>query len=520
MKRVITGVLAVLLAASSFAQQRLDLSERWLMNERLLDLASTYERSSRFAARSDNYTFLSLFRSPDVPVYCDYMASTEFGESIPASRYVELSKSMEDRSVQISRFKKGPFEYRDGRWHVRLEFDKRIEYEDSLGFVFSTLSPLAGGDYHLALDCVWMRDDEEFRIEKISGDEAPSFRFPRGKFHVVQQKNEIDTRVLYNGQPLTFNDYGFTVLPEGSTFDFDDDDYLLTYDVSPGGGRYDVYSFSVKAKKFRVRPRLSYTFNPLRVSMFQGPSLEDPNNYFKPLSSAVELGADIGYSFSLGRSVKLVPYIGLGLSRSWFSVNSARFSNVAEGSTKDISYIFPTRDDHPYSFSAKEVFSFTDFTVSALASFEINLSRQLTAIAELGAKAYLNISSWDKDKYTISFDDPSQYNLLEDRYLRPNTIGPNFWTLAMVGKLGAEYAVATGTYAFAHIGIEYGAGSVVMYSNDTPGVWFKEGSIYPIVPRTQNGQTEDILVHSFKNSISSIERGLGITAEVGVRLKF
>ncbi len=519
MKRIIVSVSLIFLAVSSFGQ-RISVSERWVMNERLLDLADSYERSSRFSSRSDRYTFLSLFRSPDVPVWCDYMASAEFGEQVPVSRYIEISQDFEDRSVQISNFVKGPVEYRDGRWHARFEFDKRVEYEDSLGFTFSTLSPQAGGDYHMIADCVWDKEEEEFRIENLSGSENASFRFPRGNFHIVQQKNEIDTRVLYDGRPLEFNEYGFTVLPDGGTFGFDDDDYVLTSHTSPGNGRYDIYSFSLKPKKFRVRAGVTYTLNPLDVS-----TVYDTD----PSSSAVEFGVSFGYAFSLGRSFKYVPYFGAGISRSWFSMGTA--SQLGEPS---VSYTFleGTALEREYNIVAKDDFSLMDATISLVpVSFELNLGKAVSVILDAGVKTYLNLSA--SEEYNVTASVPSDFNLqpgfkaYNDTPIGPRDGDPNFWTLSLLARTGVDVNLSSGLFAFLHAGVEYGLGSDTgalrntIYSYDGAVSWLDaQRGIYPVIYRNSGESIQDINYHSFKSSITSIKRGLGITIEAGVRLKF
>lgn len=511
-KYLIITVLA--LSPLLLRAQSLKVSERWLMNERIIDLLESYERFSAFEGRSDSYSYLGLFRSPDVEVWCDYVASDKYGSFIPAKDYVSYSKELEDRSVRISNLKKGEYEYTSGRWRVKVEFDKEVEYEDSLGFTFSTVSPMMGGDFHIAMDCVWFDDDEEFRIEKVTGFENPRMSFPKGQFHIVQRRNEIDSRMLYGGEPLEFNEYGFTIVPEGSEFTFDDDDYVLTQNTSPGSGRYDVCSFSLTPKKWRARGHAGYVFNPLSVNTVYGDRL-------KPLSGAIDLGVDFGRSVSLARSVKLIGYVGLGLSHSFFSMKS---SSIEE----DLSYTYIGR---PYDLSATESFSFDDFTVSLTGALEFNLSKQMTIDVETGVKTYLNLNA--ADHYSVRFTSPEDHNLL-DGYLSPNErpFGadegqPKFWVLALVVKGGADFAIGSGLFATAHAGMELGLGSDngilrnVIYRNPSAGKWYDgENGIYPVVYRNNAGTVEDIKVHSFKNSITSIERGLGAVVELGVKYKF
>ena len=511
-------IIALLLSSLLLRSQTLDVSERWLMNERLMDLVDSYERYSAFEGRSDAYSFLGLFRSPDVEVWCDYVAGEHYGKYIPARQYVEYSKILEDRNVMISRLKKSDYEYTGGRWRTRIEFDKQVEYEDSLGFTFSTRSPLVGGDFHIIIECAWQPDNEEFLIERITGVENPRMSFPKEHFQIVQRKNEIDSRVLYNGEPLDFNEYGFVVLPEGGTYDFDDDDYDLMAFSEPGTPRYDIYSFSVKQKRLRARAHSGFTYNPLKVETVYGDALA-------PSSFAVDFGVDFGISISLGKSFKYVPYVGAGYAHTWFDMSTAMLSDNG-----NVQYTYL---DRYYNLVADERFAFDDVVVAlSPLSFEINMSKKAAFIIDAGVKAYLNLSA--KDGYEINFTSPAEVNLLNG-YLSPNVkpFGPaegepNFWVLSAFGKLGADIGLSKGLFLSVRAGAEYGLGSDtgslrnVLYTNKVTSKYYDSSNgVYPVVYRNNaQGRIEDIKVHSFKNSIKSISRGLAIVGEVGVKFKF
>ena len=71
----------------SLNAQQPEVSQTWLMNERLLDLLNSYERFVSFDQRSDTYAFMALFKSQDAKVYCDYFASPDFGTQVKAADY-------------------------------------------------------------------------------------------------------------------------------------------------------------------------------------------------------------------------------------------------------------------------------------------------------------------------------------------------------------------------------------------------------------------------------------------------
>lgn len=510
MKKILLLTLLLGLPVRGFAQRQPDLSDRWLMNERLIDLVDNYERYSRFEGRSDAYSFLALFRRPDVKVYCDYMASTDFGKDIAVSDYVTLTQQLADRFVQISNLRHGPYEYKDGRWHTVLEFDKRIDYEDEKGYTFSTRFPIAGGDFHLVADCVWVEDDEEFRIESLTGSKNPSSVFPEGKFYIVQRKNEIDNRILSGGKPLEFNDYGFTILGGNPSFEFDDDDYLLTRNTEQGTDRYDILTFSMVPKRFRARARFS--FSPIGAY-----AVTTGTDDIKASSFGVEAGGDIGYALSLAKSTKLAFYTGLGFSVSSISLNA---ENVSYG--YDIT--LPDASGNPYTYlrsyelqKVTEGISLTDIAIPFYASLEQNLGSKLAVVADAGVKIYLSTTAKARPYHITGtvLDGEGQYSTIDQdftRFVAPNQNTLNQFSVSLMAKAGIDYSFATGKYAFIHVGYEHGL--TESYSPEAMRKWFDAKGIYPLVYY----EGTDVAVHSFLSSISY--RRSGLVAELGIRIKF
>ena len=510
MKKVLLLTLFLGISALGFAQRQPEIGERWLMNERLIDLVDNYERFSRFEGRSDSYSFLSLFRRPDVKVFCDYMASTDFGKEISVSDYVTLSQELADRFVQISDIRHGPYEYKDGHWHTMLEFNKRIDYEDEKGYTFSTNFPIAGGDYHIVAECVWMEDNEEFQIESINGRQNPSSSFPEGKFLIVQRKNEIDNRVLSNGKPLVFNDYGFSIQGGNPSFEFDDDDYLLTQNLEQGTDRYDILTFNMVPKRFRARGRLS-------LSPFGAYAVTTASEDVKASSFAVEAGADIGYALSLAKSTKLAIYTGLGFSFSSISLSA---ENISYG--YDITTSGATGEPFTYrrTYDLQKVTEgivLTDIAIPFFASLEHNFGKKLAIVADAGVKIYLNTTASARPYHilgTVLGQEEEAYTIDQDfdRFVAPNQNTLNQFSVSLMAKAGIDYAFATGKYAFIHVGYEHGL--TESYSPEALRKWFDAGGIYPLV--YYNGA--DVAVHSFLSGVS-YRRG-GVVMEAGIRIKF
>lgn len=505
MKKFLFAAGLLFFAAQAYAQ-KLDISDRWLMNDRLLDLIDSYERYSSFENRSDAYSFVALFRSPESKIWCDYIASGAYGNMITAKEYADYSRELEDRSVKISRLKKSDLVFRDGRWRVNLEFDKQVEYEDSLGFTFSTRSSMIGGDSHIVMECVWMPDREEFLIENLRGSLHPSSTFPEGKFHIVEQKNEIDANVRYGRDKLSFNEYGFAIVPEGEEFRMDDDDIVLMQNRKEGTERYDIMSFATKQVRWRARAHAAYA--PMYI-------VGSDDAHIRHSSTGFSFGGEIGYAFLGKRSFKMLAYTGLELT----------FNNIALSLADPVSYSVLAQD---YKITAaSEGISIWDFSIPMFLSFEQNIGRKFCIVADLGLKFNMNLAM-NQQKYSLTYvlnkDTAHPQTQQFDSFINPNKNEINPWGISFFGKAGADYAFMKGKYVYLRAGYELGLypGGGYAYSPAVPTSWYSSGStsqILPLVYRIDDaGKMEQIAVHSFLGSINF--KRSGFILEVGVRFKF
>lgn len=510
-------ILAIVLIPYMLRAQSLEKHESVLMNERLLDLIDDYERYSSFGNKSDASSFLALFFAPNAKVWCDYVSSEYFGRMVNVRDYVEMTKDMEYHSVRISNLSKHDFFYANHDWHTTIEFDKSIDYEDGLGFTFTTRSDMAGGDYHIAMDCVWLPKESVFRIEKISGAVKNQSDFQSGLFRVVKHQESLDSKLLYDGKPLKYNEYGFAVLPNRGEFTINDDDFRLQQEVVPGHGRYDVYSFAADPKLFRVRPRMSFLINPVTVKTVYGSD-------FQPASVGIEAAADFGVALRISDDIKYVPYIGVGIAHSWVDLRSRALLGGHRAAY--------TYNDRYYKFKATETFSFDDFVVSlSPASFEYRFDNGLVAALEAGFKVYTNIVA--TDIYSITFTNPTDAHLIhgfrnvEELPLSTDKGLNHYWIASVFAKGGLDFSFKESSLLFVHLGIENGMGSYsgtfknVIYNNPNPTPWLDdEAGIYPVVYRMNGSTLEDIKDHTFKSSIKSVRRRLSGIIEFGYVYKF
>lgn len=514
-RRLFVLVILLLSAMIMHAQDKeLETRLRWTMNERLLDLADAYENASRFASSSDIYAFSSLFLDPSsATVYCDYFSSKDYGRPILLNDYINYSKSVNNCFVWVSNLRKSDFKYHEGHWYVMLEMDKRISYEDARGFAFRTSPELTGGDIHLGLECLWDEIEEQFKVNRIIGARKQRASLAKGEICLVDGKGLPKEAIFYNGEPLEFNDYGFTILPDDGVFSIDNDNFVLSVNSEQTDSRYNLVKFGLSPNNFRLRTRLSM----MPAGAYSIGHLNELTIGVQNCSFAIDAGADIGYAFRISRATRIAAYTGLGIS----------FSPLSLG-VEDLQYTFRS-----YSYSIDSA-SYGVFLVDAVfplfISFEQNISPRFSIVADIGAKWYQRIS----DYYgTYSLDGSVIREFAEDLedsesvhfggqlpsfFFPRNSIHYAYSFFLMVG---ADYAFASGKYAYLHLGWEHGITSRFIpevvsnwYNND---VVKSEMPVYPLC-YDDDMQLNAPLI-SLLDGIYKSQR-VGFVAEFGIRFKF
>ena len=130
--------------------QSLELRESLIMNEKLQDLVEDYKRLSSFDRLSDASAYMDLFVAPNAKVWCDYMSSEYFGRYVAVRNYVDLAKDFTYCTAKVSNLKQHEISLVNRDWHAIVEFDKIIDYEDGMGFTFSSRPE----ECHFAMDCI------------------------------------------------------------------------------------------------------------------------------------------------------------------------------------------------------------------------------------------------------------------------------------------------------------------------------------------------------------------------------
>ena len=511
-KYFLCSILCVLLVSGVYGEQ-LSNYDRRHMNDKLLEVVLSYENYASFSRPSMQYPFVDLFAFADAPVYCDYIASSNFGKQISVSQYASYStETIRVKFVEVRNLKKGDYRLQGGKYCVTVEFDKCLEYEDELNTYFATTDLIIGGDFHITMECEFNKEEDKFYITSLSGTANKNCTFPTEEFLVVERKNDRDELLKVNGRLLKFNVFDEAYIARDATLLIEDEDVIIKPVTVGSTDRYSKVNYSYRTT--RLRFRLGGSVAP--ISAYR---VTSPVSFTKGKSSLYEASADLGYAFPVGSSTKLAIYTGLGISHSSLdlSVRNVNYNYL-------LSDLSSTTYQRSYQLDAvNEGLSFVVVLIPVYASYEHSVNEKFALSFDAGIKLYLNANT-TVHSYSVNGSVSTVYEgLVKTTQKLPNTINQymipasymrNTYDIAAFGKLGIEYRIKDRQYVYLKAG--YMRGITESY-NSNLNEWFNDSEgIYPFVYSAKSDS--DVAVRSFADCISY--KRSAITLDLGFRMKF
>ena len=512
MRKFLITICLIAVSAVHLNAQWLTNHDRRLMNDKLLEMILSYENYASFSDSYMQFCYLDLFVRSDAKVYCDFVASPEYGKQITADEYAKYaSQVVSVKRVEIKNLRKSDYTRKNGRYTITVEFDKTIEYEDELLTYFDSADPLIG-DYHITMNCVYDSQQGMFLISEITGTSNENCLFPTGKFVIVHKKDERDNLLMVNGQTIKFNAFDDAIVTGEALPVLDDEDVITTHTIVDATERYSKVNYSYK--ETRLRLRASATLAPISAY-----SVTSKVDFQTNKSSAYEAGVGIGYAFPIAAKAKLVINTGLGLSYSTLLLGVA-----------DVRYGYELSDDtgrlytRNYDLSyVSEGMRFTDSVLPFYLTYEQSFKNKIALTADAGIKLYLNTNT-SIDTYSVKgtasmvYDgkttDILQLPAKVSEYMVPASYMRNTYDLAAFAKLGCEYMFKTRKYLFLKIGYLYGL--TESYKSGQNQWYNADEGIYPFVYSSKS--VSDVAVRSFADCISY--RRSALTFDLGFRMKF
>lgn len=492
--------------------QQLTNAERRRMNDRLLQCIISYENYASFTQSYMKYSFLDLFADEDSPVYCDYIASEKFGQQVKVSEYASYSSdSIHVNFVEISNVRKDDYTYRRGRYVVRVEFDKSIDYEDEIYTYFTTGDKSIGGSFHIVMNCEYDPAEERFFITSIEGSENEQCTFPQGKFIIVRRKSDRDDQLVIGGQAIAFNSFNDSYI-KGDTYPTIPDEDIISIPAVVGSTkRYDRVEYSYK----QTRARFKFGVSAAPLSAYK---LTSSVPFSDVTSGAYEASADLGYAMSMGKNVKFALYGGLGVSYSQLAMKVGGIEyqyELADGNSMPYTRRYQISD-------VSEGLSFIDLLIPLYASLEMSFGKFALTL-DAGGKLYLNLNTTVVPYevmgtvsaiYSGSVKSTTSLPEVIDSYMCPASYMRNTYDFALFGKLGGELKLVDRRYMYFKVGYTHG---LTDSYNSGMNQWYNSSEgIYPFVYSPKSGS--DVAVRSFADCISY--RRAAMTFDLGFRIKF
>lgn len=503
------------------------------MNYQILNTVLSYTRTATLYKESDIRDFLNLFEDRTKPcIYNDMMHTGTYQSIISPEDYVKLytpdGDVMLDASISSLNYM-GPYEFRDSKWHRKVSVKKTITIIDSRyywdgdgGVLFDSKQLYPNEPYFiLELDMVYDADKDKAFIHAIDiALSKPLTHIDSDKYSVVLKSGtKYDSQVTSAGDSLAFNDFN-EAFAAYNDFHLQDEDILITPTELASCDSYNVLRLNYIPKHLRARGRIGF-------APFGAYNVHSATSGMKCASSCFEIGADLGYTFSVGKA-KMGPYIGLGMSFSTVSLSMNDFAYDYPGLISDHNGELYTRS---YSISeASEGIQLKDLIVPIYWAAEHRLNKTLKLTWDLGVKVYVpmnttltqyrvngTVSGVYSDNTTVTDSAEDALGIIDKSFtsfMVPVNYSRKDNDFSLFGNLGLEVRIMEYLSAALSLGYEHGLTWAYKTEND---VYFDaEKGILPLVYSPQTAQ--DIAVRSFIGCISFKRQAFWMS--LGIKYRF
>lgn len=493
--------------------------ERHRMNMAILQMLQKYEELAEVSTYGQVGKLVSLFRSPDTPVYNDLVGASDLPK-IPVREYASLLYDMHDVDVTIRNVRKSePYVYA-GSLCADVTFEKSVSYYDKRNVWYSS-DQAYGMPYMLTFVVSYDDFDGTCYIESVEGKlESPK---TYGTDHLVMKKSacagfselrfgdaEASARKymeLEECDLVDFGEQGFAYLPASAGVDdwyymqdipetMDPDCFILST-VTPDG----FLVLSPKMKNFRAR---IYDAATLAGAFVIEGELD------KKFSFTNETGVDFRYMFNVGKKVNIGAYAGIGVAYNYLDVAIEDFSYEYEFKKKPRKYDIGIMG---------QKYMMLDGVLFGGAAFEFALSRRTVLNFELGGKAYLNLMSQNQNiyaDYNMTYSEKVTHvrgYFKTENIVNKVQVTPDVWPCPLSAMVGLGCSISMTKSALLNVGLKYEHG--INYYYQSPLNSYKG---YKTLIKAQYLTGIDVVLYDFAESFALKRRGLLL--DLGFVFKF
>ncbi|MBR6121723.1 MAG: hypothetical protein IKQ05_04965 [Prevotella sp.] len=382
-KNILSAALLACTTVSALAQQSTITQQRRAIDEALTTLEDYIAMATIFDDET-RYNFIDLFATSTTPVYNDLLGISS-SPTIPVDQYAaRLARSLRNKSVTISNVRNEGASYDDGKWLIKLSFDKRISYLDSCGVYLSSSEFHDSHDYRLMATIVYDPSRSNCKISGITGKIDSQNKLGINYFG-FQYTNDRDNKLYYKGKPLSFNSYDQALL-EGSR-----DAETLKRDFSYGDADVELrpqtddclVSMKYKLRRFRLRPHFDMALGMIF-------NLDGYEKLSDSKSKGLSFGIDLGYTLLSKRSFAISLFTGLGFSQESLDLSfySYDYNYLSDADVDGDAY-----QRHYENLKLSQKMKFSALNIPLYFDFNFNLSKAVSLYLDMGARFDIGMSN-------------------------------------------------------------------------------------------------------------------------------
>ena len=510
-KKILSAALLACISLSAMAQQSIIAQQRRAIDEAL----TTLEDYISMATILDNetyYNFIDLFESPTVQVYNDLIGLST-ASNIPVNQYAaRLSRGVGNKKVLISNVRNEGASFTNGKWQIKLSFDKRISYIDSCGTFLSSYEYFDSLDYRLTATLNYDPSKNLCKISEIIG-KIDSSKKLGSQFFAFQRTDPRDDELYYKKDLLKFNSYDQALLVGSrdsialkNDFSYSNPDMVLRLQTND-------CLVSMKYKLRRLRLRSHFEFGLGNAYLCDGDDVfSDSKN------AGYSFGLDLGIGIASSRSFSLAIYTGIGFSQSTMdlSYQNSDYSFESKADVDGENYIRHYKD-----LKLSQKMKFNELNIPLYLDFNFKIVNSLSFYIDLGARFDLDMghkadaTEGSAEAYGIY----TQYNNLKlDNHwpyngfgnhqygnvdlVNADLINVNSFTVSGMGGVGFRYNLSNIPLSF-ELGTNYVMGLMNLIETTSISA---PGNSTPIVFNTISGTSSAEHVRNLTEMLKSMKR--------------
>lgn len=497
--------LSLMAQQSNIAQQRRAIDEALTTLEDYISMATIIDNETY-------YNFIDLFESPSVLVYNDLIGLST-ASNIPVNQYAaRLSRGIGNKKVLISNVRNEGASFTNGKWQVKLSFDKRISYIDSCGTFLSSYEYYDSHDYRLTATLNYDPSNNKCKISELIGA-IDSQKKLGEQFFAFQRTDPRDDELYYKGELLKFNSYDQALLiGSRDPLALKEDFYYSNPDMALRPQTNDCQvSMKYKMRRLRLRPHFDFGIGKA--------FLRDGDEVFtESKSTGYSMGLDFGVGLSSSRSFSLSLYTGIGLSLSTMDL-SYQNNDYSYNTNADIdgeNYIRHYKD-----LKLNQKMKLTELNFPLYFDFDFKIVNSLSLYLDLGARfdldmghkvdategsaeAYGIYTQYDNLKLDSHwpYNGFGNHNYSNTDLVNADLINVNSFTVCGLGGVGFRYNLSSIPLSI-ELGTNYIIGLIDLIKTTNVSA---PGNTTPIVYNTISGTASKENVRNLTEMLMSTKR--------------